>query len=161
VDDRDCLRAASRTGRIEPGNQDEPAGNVLTPKSGRPGRGIRQAENRDGNLSNDYAGGAVSNISSPSANATHGCLLRVQMCRVGRSHDVSSSVPALTRMTPSRAGPAIHDPQSGQTHRMLVLPLSARRWRARGSTPLRLNAASDTTTPKLKALLVSRWQSRQ
>ena len=58
---------------------------------------------------------------------THDCLLRVQMCRVGRSHELSSSVPARTRITPSRAGPAIHEPHSGQTHRMLVLPLSARR----------------------------------
>jgi len=31
----------------------------------------------------------------------------------------------------------------------------------RGSTPLSLNAVCETTTPIEKALLVSRWQSRQ
>src|SRR5260370_30866687 len=51
-----------------------------------------------------YAGGAFSKTSSPSASKTQGCLLRVQMCRVGRSHDVSSRVPALTRITPSLEG---------------------------------------------------------
>ena len=30
-------------------------------------------------------------MSSPGAKVIHGCLLRVQMCRVGRSHDVSSA----------------------------------------------------------------------
>src|SRR5947209_4063057 len=74
------------------------------------------------------------------------------MCRVGRSQDVSSSVPARTRIPPSRAGPAIHDPQSGQTQRVVVRPLSARRWRARGLTPLSLNAVSGTTTPIENAL---------
>jgi hypothetical protein len=79
----------------------------------------------------------------------------------GRSHDVSSSVPALTRIRPSLAGPAIHDPQSGQTHRILVLPLSAMRWSDRGSTPLRRKPVSATTSPILNALLVNCWQSRQ
>ena len=44
-----------------------------------------------------YAGGCFSKTSSPSANVIQDCLLRVQMCRVGRNQDVSSSVPALTR----------------------------------------------------------------
>ena len=56
-------------------------------------------------------------------------------------------------------GRQIHEPRSGQIQRVLVRPLSARRWRERGSTPLSLNAASGTTTPIEKALLVSRWQS--
>src|SRR4051812_16158776 len=89
-----------------------------------------------GNLSTErlsYAGGAFSKTSSPSAKVIQGCLLRVQICRVGRSQEVSSSVPARTRTTPSRAGPEIHDPQSGQTHRVLILPLSARRCRGRAS----------------------------
>jgi hypothetical protein len=46
---------------------------------------------------------------------------------VGRSQDVSSSVPARTRIRPSLAGPAIQEPHSGQTHRVLVRPLSASR----------------------------------
>jgi hypothetical protein len=41
--------------------------------------------------------GCVSNLWSPSGNTTHGCALRVQKCTVGRSQDVSSSVPAQVR----------------------------------------------------------------
>src|SRR4051794_24619052 len=41
-----------------------------------------------------HSGGCPSKSSSPSAKVTHGCLLRVQICRVGRSQEVSSSVPA-------------------------------------------------------------------
>ena len=108
-----------------------------------------------------YAGGPFSKTSSPSANVIHGCFRLAQMCRVGRSQDVSSRVPARTRITPSRAGPAIQEPHSGQTHRVLVRPLSARRWSERGSTPLSRKPFSATTTPMEKALLVSRWQSRQ
>jgi hypothetical protein len=74
-----------------------------------------------------YAGGPFSKTSAPSASVIQGCLLRLQMCRVGRSQDVSSSVPARTRIRPSLAGPAIQEPHSGQTHRVLVRPLSASR----------------------------------
>ena len=49
-----------------------------------------------------YSGGCASNVSSPSAKVTQGCLLRVHICRVGLSQDVSSSVPARTRTTPPR-----------------------------------------------------------
>src|SRR5258707_7257071 len=63
-----------------------------------------------------YAGGAFSKTSSPSANETHDCLLRVQMCRVGRSHDVSSSVPARIHATRSLRGLATQDTHAGQTH---------------------------------------------
>jgi hypothetical protein len=52
-------------------------------------------------------------------------LLRVQIWRIGRSQDVSSSVPVGTRTTPSFGGLAAHDPHSGQTHRVLGRPLSA------------------------------------
>jgi hypothetical protein len=83
------------------------------------------------------------------------------MCRVGRSHDVSSSVPARTRTIPSLGGPEIQDPHSGQTHRVLSRPLSAMRWSGRGSTPVRRKPASATTIPIEKALLVKRWQSVQ
>src|ERR1700722_16291740 len=120
---------------------------------------VAQVERGCGGLS--YAGGAFSKASSPSAKVIQGCLLRVQICRVGRSQDVSSSVPARTRATPSLGGLATQDPHSGQTPRVLVRPLSAKRWRGRGSTPLRRKLASGTTIPKLNALLVKRWQSRQ
>jgi hypothetical protein len=66
------------------------------------------------------AGGSLSNTSSPSAKMTHGCFLLAQMCLVGRSQDVSSRVPALTRISPSSAGPAIQEPHSGQTHRVIA-----------------------------------------
>ena len=91
----------------------------------------------------------------------HGCLLRVQMCRVGRSHDVSSRVPARTRISPSLGGLATEEPHSGQTHRVFVRPLSARRWSGLGSIPLKRKAVSATTMPIENALLVKRWQSRQ
>jgi len=101
-----------------------------------------------------YAGGCPSTISSPSAKVTQGCLLRVQICRVGRSHDVSSSVPALTRIIPSLGGLVTHDPHSGQTHRVLVRPMSAMRWSGRGSIPRRRKPVSWTTIPREKPLLV-------
>ena len=53
-----------------------------------------------------YAGGPFSKVSSPSPKTTQGCLLRVQICRVGLSHEVSSSVPARNpdHSIPRRAG---------------------------------------------------------
>ena len=66
-----------------------------------------------------------SKTSSPSGSKTHGCFLRVHMCLVGRSQDVSSSVPPLTRTTPSLAIPQIQEPHSGQTSLVLMRPLSA------------------------------------
>ena len=57
---------------------------------------------RSAAVSAAHAGGSPSKISSPSAKVIQGCLLRVQIWRVGRSHDVSSNVPARTRITPSR-----------------------------------------------------------
>jgi hypothetical protein len=105
------------------------------------------------------AGGCASKISSPSANVIHGCLLRVQMCRVGRSHDVSSRLPARMRTTPSLGGPQIEEPHSGHTSRVLTRPLSATRCRGLGSTPLRRKAVSATTSPIEKALPVNRWQA--
>jgi hypothetical protein len=88
--------------------------------------------------------------------ATHGCLLLPQICRVGRSQDVSSSVPPRTRYSSSMGKPVIQDPHSGQTSRVLIRPLSATRWSARGSMPESLNPPSGTTTPSEKALPVSR-----
>jgi hypothetical protein len=81
------------------------------------------------------------------------------MCRAGRSHAVSSSVPARTRIMPARGGLANHELHSGQVHRVLTRPLSAMRRSGRGS--MRRNALSATTSPSEKALLVSRWQSLQ
>ncbi len=107
------------------------------------------------------AGGCASKISSPGAKVIHGCLLRVQMCRVGRSQDVSSRLPARTRTTPSRGKPEIQEPHSGHTSRVLTRPLSATRCRGLGSTPLRRKAVSATTSPIEKALLVKRWQAVQ
>jgi hypothetical protein len=83
------------------------------------------------------------------------------MCRVGRNHDLSSSVPARTRITPSLGGPVTQVEHSGQTHRVFVRPLSAVRWSGRGEMPLMLNPASDTTIPSEKALPVNRWHSVQ
>jgi hypothetical protein len=62
-----------------------------------------------------------------SGSVTQCCFLRVHMCRVGRSQDVSSSVPprTRTRITPSLGVPQIHEPHSGQTSLMLTRPLSA------------------------------------
>src|SRR5881394_190828 len=79
----------------------------------------------------------------------------------GRSHDVSSSVPARTRCNPSLGVPQIQVPHSGQTRRVFTRPLSAVRCSGRGSTPLSRNAVSGITTPMLNALLVRRWQSVQ
>ena len=66
-----------------------------------------------------------------------GCLLRVQICLVGRNQEVSSSVPARTRITPSLGMPQTQAPHSRHTNRVLTRPLSAVRWSGRGSIPLR------------------------
>jgi hypothetical protein len=58
--------------------------------------------------------------SSPSGITTHGCLLLPQICRVGRSQEVSSSVPPRTRYSPSLGKLVIQDPHSGQTSRVLI-----------------------------------------
>jgi hypothetical protein len=94
-------------------------------------------------------------------------LLRVQKCAIGRSQEVSSNVPARTaRTAPGVAelalgAPQIHEPQSGQTHRVVTWPLSAVRWIERGSPFVRRKAISETTIAIEKALLVIRWQSVQ
>jgi hypothetical protein len=108
-----------------------------------------------------YAGACFSKVSSPFAKVTQGCLLLIQMCRVGLSQEVSSSVPARTRIAPSLGGLHTQEPHSGQTHRVLGRPLSAIRRSGRGSIPLRRKALSATTIPKENALLVKRWQSVQ
>lgn len=121
-------------------------------------RTLRQWRRRSlsfGDLSASHAGGPFSKISSPSADVIQGCLRLAQMCRVVRSQDVSSSVPARTRISPSLAGPAIQEPHSGQTHRVLVRPLSARRWSERGSTPLSRKPFSGITTPAGQTLAIS------
>lgn len=74
------------------------------------------------------------------------CLLRVQICRVGHSHDVSSSVPARTLRIPPRRG---YGPswQSGHTNVVLSRPLSGIRSSARGSPAVRPKAVSASATP--------------
>jgi len=54
-----------------------------------------------------------------------GCFLRVHTWSVGRTHEVSSSVPPLTRTTPSLGIPQIQEPHSGQTSLVFTRPLSA------------------------------------
>src|SRR6516164_3226556 len=103
--------------------------------------------------------GCVANCRSPSGNVIHGCLLRVQICAVGRSHDVSSNEPARTeRNAPATLGaPVTHDPQSGQTQRAYTRPLSAVRWTTWGWPAVRWNASSMTTVLMEKALAVIFW----
>ena len=101
--------------------------------------------------------GCVSNLRSSSGNMTQGCALRVQKCAVGRSQEVSSSVPARTwsasRVVGSGFGPLqIHVPQSGQTHRVTVRPLLALRWSGRGWVPVRSKAPAVSTSAIEKAL---------
>src|SRR5580698_7593601 len=92
--------------------------------------------------------GCPSNSSSPSRNVTQGCLLRVHICRVGRSHDVSSRLPARTRTTPPRGWLYTQHPQSGHMNRVLSRPLSGTRWIARGSPAVSRNAVSGSATPQ-------------
>jgi hypothetical protein len=94
----------------------------------------------------------------------HGCLLRVQICAVGFSHEVSSSVPARTdRNIPPNLGlPVSHEPQSRQIHRLDTRPLSAVRGAAKwGSPAVKRKASSVTMTPIEKALLVIFWHAVQ
>jgi len=112
--------------------------------------------------------GCVSNLRSPSGSTIHGCALRVQKCSVGRSHEVSSSVPACTMQRSlgdgfeCGSGPLQnHVPHSGQNHLIEARPLSAVRWIAIGSAPERLNASVVVTSPIENALPVRRWQSVQ
>jgi hypothetical protein len=111
--------------------------------------------------------GCVSNLRPPSGSVIHGCTLRVQKCTVGRSQEVSSNVPARTTRRPLGpvevgSGPLqIHDPHSGQTHRVTVRPLSAMRRIGRGRAPERMNASVSMTTPIENALPVWRWHSVQ
>ena len=55
-----------------------------------------------------------------------GCLLRTQKCLVGRSHEVSSKVPARTRCRPSPGLPVLksQQPHSGQTRRRETVEIS-------------------------------------
>jgi len=74
----------------------------------------------------------VSKLRSPLGSVTQGCLLRVQKCTVGRSQEVSSSVPArMVRSVPGGVAPGggplqIQAPHSGQSQCVLMRPLSAR-----------------------------------
>jgi hypothetical protein len=85
----------------------------------------------------------------------------VQMCRVGRSHEVSSRLPARTRTTPPRGWLYTQHAQSGHMNRVLSRPLSGMRSMARGSPDVRRKAFSGSATPNEKALLVMCWQSVQ
>src|SRR5215469_4284805 len=100
--------------------------------------------------------GCVSNCRSPAGSVIHGCLLRVQICAVGPSHDVSSNEPARTpRNAPATFGaPVMHDPQSEQTQRGYTRPLSAVRSTTWGSPSVRWNASSTTMTVIEKELAV-------
>jgi hypothetical protein len=102
--------------------------------------------------------GCVSKLRSPTGSVIQGCLLRVHRCTVGRNHDVSSSVPARTVRigAPGLGVPLIHEPQSGQSQRIVTRPLSVVRSTARGSAAVIRNALSAITIPIEKALLVIR-----
>jgi hypothetical protein len=102
--------------------------------------------------------GCVSKLRSPSGSMIQGCLLRIHRCTVGRSHDVSSSVPARTVRTgaPGLGVPLIHEPQSGQSQRIVTRPLSVVRSTGRGSAAVIRNDLSAITIPIEKALLVIR-----
>jgi len=120
-----------------------------------------------GASSHPNSAGCVSNFTLPFGNVTQGCALRVQKCTIGRSQEVSSSVPArTTRRSPGDAEPGseplqIDVPHSGQTHRVKVRPLSAVRWIGRGSVPVSANASVIMTSPMENALPVRRWHSVQ
>src|SRR4029077_8048651 len=93
----------------------------------------------------------------PSAGGeTQGCLLRVQRCTVGRSQEVSSSVPPRTLriVEPGLSARQTHEPHSEQTQRVVTRPLSAVRWIARGSPRMSWQASSGRTTAIENALLV-------
>jgi hypothetical protein len=111
--------------------------------------------------------GCVSKRMSPSGSVTQGCALRVQKCAVGRSQEVSSSVPARSATkVPGGAVPGfaplqIQVPHSAQTHRITVRLLSAVRRKDRSSPRMKWHASATTTSAEEKALPVSRWQTVQ
>ena len=111
--------------------------------------------------------GCVSKRVSPSGSVTQGCALRVQKCTLGRSQEVSSSVPARTATkppggaVPGLAPLQIQVPHPAQTQRVTVRPLSAARSKDRVSPPAKRHASAATTTAEEKALPVSRWQAVQ
>jgi hypothetical protein len=80
---------------------------------------------------------------------------------------VSSSVPARSATkAPGGAVPGfaplqIQVPHPAQTHRVTVRPLSAPRWKERGSAPVKRHASAATTSADEKALALSRWQAVQ
>jgi hypothetical protein len=87
-----------------------------------------------------------------------GWLLRVQKCAVGRTQVVSSSVPHRTLRLPSGLGALqMQEPHSGQTNRVVMRPLSAVRWIARGAIPKKRKAESVTMIAIEKALPVKRF----
>lgn len=91
----------------------------------------------------------------------HRCALRVQKWTVGRSEEVSSSVPArsATKLpggaVPGFAPLQIQVPHSAQIHRVTVRPLSAVRWKDRASPPEKRHASAGTTSADEKVLPVS------
>ena len=105
--------------------------------------------------------GCVSKRVSPSGKMIQGCALRIQKWTVGRSHEVSSSVPDRSAKTvPGGAVPGFaplqtHVPHSAQTHRVTARPLSAVRWKDRVSPPVKGHASAATRRADEKALLVS------
>ena len=107
--------------------------------------------------------GCVSKLCALSDSMTHGRLVRVQKCTIGCSHDVSSRVPARTLRTvePGLGPLEIHDEHSGQTQRVVTLPLSAVRWITRGCPATRRKASAGSTIAIENALLVMCWQSVQ
>ena len=83
-------------------------------------------------------------------------MLRVQMCAVGRSQEVSSRVPPRTLRTvePGLGAVQTHTPHSGQTQRVDTRPLPVVRWTPFGWPWTRRKAPSGSTQPSEKALLV-------
>ena len=108
--------------------------------------------------------GCVSNLCPSGGSTTQGCALRVQKCAVGRSQEVSSSVPAWTRRNATGDGSPGFVPlqtivaQSGQIHRIAVRPLSVTRWIGCGSPPESWKASSATINDSENALPNRRWQ---
>src|SRR4051812_26241574 len=109
--------------------------------------------------------GCVSKRVSLSGNATQGWALRVQKCAVGRTQEVSSSVPVRTATkVPGGAVPGLaplqsHVPHSAQTHRVTVRPLSAVRPKEGGSHPPKRPAPAATTMADEKGPPGVRWEA--
>ena len=109
---------------VSAGSNQVGASEICTPPSVQPA-GVME-------LHHGSPAGCVSKFRPPSGSGTHGCLLRVQMCTVGRSQDVSSRLPPRTLRTvvPGLGAEQTHDPHSGQTQRVDTRPLPVvRRWR--------------------------------